>query len=93
MIKKLGGQEITAAEIRWIRSWLVDKFQKALLEVGINRVFCSPLPARARLLLFDIFINDLEENITSPLIKFAADTKIRGMAGEEEERASIQVAS
>lgn len=45
------------------------------------------------LLLLDIFINDLEENITSPLIKFAADTKIRGMAQKEEERASIQDAS
>ena len=81
------------AEIRWIKNWLLDKFQKAPLEVGINRVFCSPLPARAGLLLFDIFINDLEENITSPLIKFAADTKIRGMAREEEERASLQDAS
>lgn len=45
------------------------------------------------LLLLDIFINDLEENITSPLIKFAADTKIRGMAQKEEERALIQDAS
>lgn len=78
--------------MRWIKNWLVDKFQKIPLEVGINRVFCSLLPARAGL-LFDIFISDLEENITSPLIKFAADTKIRGMALEEEERASIQDAS
>lgn len=59
----------------------------------IHEVLCSPLPARVGLLLFDIFINDLEENITSPLIKFAANTKIRGMAQEEEQRAPRQDAS
>jgi len=61
--------------------------------VGINGVCRSPLPARAGWLLFDIFINDLEENIPSPLIKFAADTKIGGTAREEAERASIRDAS
>lgn len=48
--------------------------------MGINGVFCSPLPTRAGFLLFDIFIDDLEGNITSALIKFAADTTIRGTA-------------
>lgn len=93
MIKILGREEITEVGIRWIKNWLVDEFQKAPLKVGINRIFCSPLPAGTRLLLFDIFINDLEENITSPLIKFVSDTKSRGTAWKEEERASIQDAS
>lgn len=43
--------------------------------------------------LFGIFINDLQESITSALIKFADGTKTGGMTQKEEERAPIWGAS
>ena len=42
------------------------------------------------LVLFNIFINDLDEVIESILIKFADDTKFGGLANTPEEGTSIQ---
>lgn len=53
----------------------------------------APAVCQGRLAPADISINDLEEKIPSPLIESAADTKIRAVAGEEEERATIPEAS
>lgn len=42
------------------------------------------------LLPFSVVINDLEVNIKSPLIKFAADTEIGGVGDHDEDRAVMQ---
>lgn len=42
------------------------------------------------LLPFNVVINDLEVNIKSPLIKFAADTEIGGVGDHDEDRAVMQ---
>ena len=41
-------------------------------------------------MLFNIFINDLDEGIESMLIKFADDTKLGGVANSPEDRIKIQ---
>ena len=42
------------------------------------------------LILFNIFINDLDEGIERLLIKFADDTKLGGVANTQEDRVKIQ---
>ena len=42
------------------------------------------------LVLFNIFINDLDEALEGILIKFAGDTKLGGVANNPEERTTIQ---
>ena len=41
-------------------------------------------------LLFTIYINDLEQNIKSPILKFADDSKLWGAAENSLDRALIQ---
>ena len=41
--------------------------------------------------LFNIFINDLDEAIEGILIKFADDTKLGGMDNTPDERTTIQI--
>ena len=43
-----------------------------------------------RPLLFVIYINDLEENITGLISKFADDTKVGGIADSSEDRQRMQ---
>lgn len=53
----------------------------------------APAACQGRLAPADISVDDLEENIPSPLIESAAGTEIRAMAGEGEERAAVPEAS
>lgn len=48
-----------------------------------SAVVLCPLP-------FSVIINDLEVNIKSPLIKFAADKEIGGVGDHDEDRAVMQ---
>ena len=66
--------------IDWIEQWLTDRRQRVVVDGEVlnwKSVF-SGVPQGSVLgpLLFLIYINDLDNNITSNVLKFANDTKL-----------------
>ncbi|KAF7245546.1 Doublecortin domain-containing protein 1 [Varanus komodoensis] len=80
--------------IRWIRNWLLNRIQRVL----INDVFSNWMEATSWVsqgsvlgpVLFNIFINDLDEEVQGKIIKFADDTKLGRIANTLEDKMKIQ---
>ena len=66
--------------IDWIEQWLTDRTQRVVVDVEVSnwKSVMSGLPQGSVLgpLLFLIYFNDLDENITSNVLKFVDDTKV-----------------
>ena len=63
--------------INWIEKWLIDRRLRVLLDGEISN-WKSVLSGISVLgpILFLIYINDLDDDITSKVLKFADDTKV-----------------
>ena len=66
--------------INWIEKWLIDRRQRVVVdgEVSNWKSVLSGVPQGSVLepILFLIYINDLDDDITSKLLNFADDTKV-----------------
>jgi len=78
----------------WIENWLTGRKQRVVIN-GLKSEWAevkSGVPQGSILgpLLFSIYINDLEENVSNNMLKFADDSKLWGRVNSPEEVTSMQ---
>ena len=94
LISRLRAHGIGPVLSRWIENWLTDRKQRVKIK-GTQSPWTSvtsgvPQGSVLGPKLFTIYINDLDENIKSQILKFADDTKIMAPVSNQEQIIELQ---
>ena len=94
LVLKLKAHGIGDGIIDWIEQWLTDRRQRVVVDGYISnwKSVLSGIPQGSvlGLLLFLIYINDLDDNITSNVLKFADDTSLFRKVNNDGDKQHLQ---
>ena len=94
LISKLRAHGIGPEISRWVENWLTDRKQRVTIK-GTQSPWTSvtsgvPQGSVLGPTLFTIYINDIDENIKSRILKFADDTKLMAPVSNQEQITELQ---
>ena len=82
------------AQINWIEKWLTHRRRRVIADGEISnwKYVLSGVPQGSILgpILFLVYINDLEDDISSKVLKFADDTKVYRKGTNDTDKQSLQ---